>query len=80
MRIAESALSVRLKAARADFVPPPALLVTLTHPTRAGLDQSRLIERRGDAYVGPVRLPAAGHWLHADDPEGLRSLLVAGLP
>jgi hypothetical protein len=42
---------------------PPTLALTITHPTRAGLDQSRVLVRSGDRYSGEVRLPAAGHWL-----------------
>jgi hypothetical protein len=63
VRIAGDALSVRLQAADKSFVMPPTLALTITHPTRAGLDQSRVLLRNGDIYSGEVRLPAAGHWL-----------------
>ncbi len=42
---------------------PPTLALTISHPTRAGLDQSRVLVRNGELYSGEVRLPAAGHWL-----------------
>ncbi len=63
VRIAGDALSVRLQAADKSFVMPPTLALTITHPTRAGLDQSRVLLRNGELYSGEVRLPAAGHWL-----------------
>lgn len=63
VRIAGDILSVRLQAGDKTFVMPPTLAVTITHPTRAGLDQSRALVRNGDLYSGEFRLPAAGHWL-----------------
>lgn len=63
VRVSEDLLSVRLQASGKSFVMPPTLVVTITHPTRAGLDQSRLLARAGDLYAGEFRLPAAGHWL-----------------
>ena len=63
IRIVGDTLSVRLQAGDKSFVMPPTLVVTITHPTRAGLDQSRVLARSGELYAGEVRLPAAGHWL-----------------
>lgn len=63
VRIAGDTLSVRLRARDDNFAMPPTLAATITHPTRAGLDQSRVLVRNGDLYSGEVRLPAAGHWL-----------------
>lgn len=63
IRIVGDTLSVRLHAGDKGFVMPPTLAVTITHPTRAGLDQSRVLARSGDLYAGEFRLPAAGHWL-----------------
>jgi len=40
VRIAGDTLSVRLQASGDGFVMPPTLAVTISHPTRAGLDQS----------------------------------------
>lgn len=70
VRVSEDALSVRLQASGKSFVMPPTLVVTITHPTRAGLDQSRLLVRAGDIYSGEFRLPAAGHWLVLLEDEG----------
>lgn len=50
-------------AAGGAFAPPPELRLTLSHPTRAGLDQSALLQRDGNAYVGHLHLPQSGHWL-----------------
>lgn len=63
VRVTADTLSVRLKAGDKGFVLPPTLAVTISHPTRAGLDQSRVLARDGEGYSGEVRLPAAGHWL-----------------
>lgn len=63
VRVTADTLSVRLQASDGKFVLPPTLAVTISHPTRAGLDQSRVLVRSGDLYTGDVRLPAAGHWL-----------------
>ena len=63
VRVCSDVLSVRLQAADKSFVMPPTLVVTITHPTRAGLDQERVLARSGDSYAGEFRLPAAGHWL-----------------
>ncbi|MCM2287995.1 MAG: FixH family protein [Sulfuritalea sp.] len=63
VRVTADTLSVRLQAGDGKFALPPTLAVTISHPTRAGLDQSRVLTRSGDLYSGDVRLPAAGHWL-----------------
>lgn len=63
VRIAGDTLEVRLQAEDRGFTLPPALQATISHPTRAGLDQSVLLTRVGGIYTGMVRLPAAGHWL-----------------
>lgn len=56
----DGALSV---AKRDGFAYPARLKVTLSHPTRAGLDQEFMLDRLGDRYAGTFRLPASGHWL-----------------
>lgn len=55
-------LTVRLNA-DAGFVAPPSLRVTLSHPTRAGLDQSFDLPQVGEDYVVERRLPDSGNWL-----------------
>lgn len=60
MRLTDEQISIRL---RMRAPPPAALRVTLSHPTRAGIDQKSLLRQTGDAYVGKLNLPASGHWL-----------------
>ena len=63
VRITGDSLSVRLQTSDKSFVMPPTLALTISHPTRAGLDQSRVLAGKGELYSGEVHLPAAGHWL-----------------
>jgi hypothetical protein len=63
LRTTADGFSLKLSANDAGFVPPPRLVITLSHPTRAGLDQTAVFEGKGNEYVGKLRLPASGHWL-----------------
>lgn len=46
-----------------DGDPPPALMLTLVHPTRAGMDQRvPLIRMSPGEFAGELRAPVAGHW------------------
>ena len=58
-----SSIAVRLTATAPSFAPPPALRITVSHPTRAGLDQSAVLTPQNGIYRGSFRLPAAGHWV-----------------
>lgn len=60
--LAREAMQIRLSASQA-FEQPATLSVTLSHPTRAGMDQQLLLKRTGDVYRGEMLLPASGHWL-----------------
>lgn len=60
--LTRESMQIRLNAIQ-TFEPPPALRVTLSHPTRAGMDQHLLLKRSGDLYRGEMLLPASGHWL-----------------
>lgn len=54
---------------------PGVLKLTLSHPTRAGLDQTiELSPIGGQRYAGSLRLPASGHWIVMieDDAETWR--------
>lgn len=64
LRLTGDRVEVRLdmrSATGADV--PAALLLTLSHPTRAGIDQKARLQRMKDSYVGVLNLPASGHWL-----------------
>lgn len=68
--VAGERLSVRLSARDSGYRMPAALEVTVSHPTRAGLDQTSRLEPGGGVYSGSFRLPAAGHWLVLiEDPD-----------
>jgi hypothetical protein len=54
-----------------NFIYPKRLRVTLSHPTRAGLDQEFMLDRVGDRYGGKFRLPASGHWLILVEDEAV---------
>ena len=54
---------VRLRLGQ-DGRPPAALLLTLLHPTRAGLDQRVVLVRKAsEVFAGKLHAPRAGHWL-----------------
>lgn len=43
---------------------PPTLTLTLVHPTRAGLDQSVVLERGANGeYAAKISAPAPGRWI-----------------
>jgi hypothetical protein len=61
--LTESSMRVRLTSPQSDMQMPAGLSVTMSHPTRAGMDQKVLLVRDGANYAGNFRLPASGHWL-----------------
>lgn len=63
VRLTDDKITIRLGAQSGNTEMPAALIVTLSHPTRAGIDQKSRLQRAGDAYVGALNLPASGHWL-----------------
>ncbi|HEX8989337.1 MAG TPA: FixH family protein [Rhodocyclaceae bacterium] len=63
LHVTDAGFAMKLTARDANFQPPKALVVTLSHPTRAGLDQTAVFQRIGDGYAGKLRLPTSGHWL-----------------
>jgi len=65
LRLTREKMTVRL-ASTQGFEEPGALNVMLSHPTRAGMDQRRVLPRVSTAeaeYAGEMLLPASGHWL-----------------
>jgi hypothetical protein len=75
-------LRVRLSAESPKLEPPGSLVVTLSHPTRAGLDQEVKLRPSGTVYAGEMRLPASGHWLVLieDDARSWRIMGSVVLP
>ena len=83
VRFTEGSVRVHLDGrAEAGFAPPASLRVTLSHPTRAGVDQIQLLTLQGDAYVGKLNLPSSGHWLVLleDEPKSWRLMASVQLP
>lgn len=82
LHLTSEMMTVNLSGPSKDFVVPERLLVELSHPTRAGLDQSQVLSRSGNAYVASFRLPASGHWLVSveDDAKTWRLLGNVVLP
>jgi hypothetical protein len=70
LRLSVEGATIRLSSRQSGFAAPAALRITLSHPTRAGLDSEQILTRQGDVYAGKVRLPAAGHWLILIEDEG----------
>ena len=63
---ADDSVSVTLDATAGTgekFVAPAEIRLTLSHPTRAGLDQTQALSLEDGAYRGRLHLPASGHWL-----------------
>ena len=68
---AGGAVQARLRAQSGAL--PAALELTLSHPTRAGLDQRvRLLAAGGDRYVGRVGALAPGRWHAIVEDDGRR--------
>lgn len=61
MRLTDDQVLIRLTGRQTEQ--PVALNVTLSHPTRAGIDQKAVLKPRGDVYAGKLNLPASGQWL-----------------
>ena len=69
-------------SATTQFELPKSLRMSLSHPTRAGLDQQISMDLRDGIYLGKIRLPASGHWLilFEDDVQTWRILGNVQLP
>ena len=63
LTLIQDGVRVGLSASDPQFVRPKVLTLTLSHPTRAGMDQTSELTGSGDGYAGELRLPASGHWL-----------------
>ena len=63
VRLTSKKIELQLKANDASFTQPQAVLLTLSHPTRAGLDQTVRLSLLDGRYQGEFHLPSSGHWL-----------------
>jgi hypothetical protein len=64
MSLTEGLVRIRLSGrTESGFSAPPTVTVTLSHPTRAGVDQMQELVRDGEYYVGKLNLPRSGQWL-----------------
>ena len=76
----QESIRLRVEGRReSGFVAPPVLKVTLSHPTRAGVDQVLTLQRDGDLYAGELRLPRSGHWLVLIEDESKSWRLMASV-
>lgn len=62
VRIRAEDVSIDLGAG-ANIVIPPTVILTISHPTRGGMDQTILLKRRDGLYVGELAPLSAGRWL-----------------
>lgn len=63
LRVTDRSLRIRLSAQQAEMTWPASIIVTISHPTRAGLDQTTRLQFDGKSYSGDFLLPSSGHWL-----------------
>lgn len=75
-------IRIKLGAATLGFAMPQRLRVVVSHPTRAGFDQTQMLTLEGDHYSGKFKLPASGHWvvLIEDDAKTWRIMGNIVLP
>lgn len=75
-------VQLNLSARDAAFRMPPSITLTLSHPTRAGLDQTQRLLLTPSGYQGELRVPKSGHWLIIleDDAQTWRLLGNVVLP
>lgn len=62
LRIRSDEVALGLTAAPGASLPPTVVL-TIAHPTRAGMDQVLLLKQRDGVFVAPVAPLSAGRWL-----------------
>lgn len=82
LRLNLDSISIRISSKVPGFSLPHQVRVTISHPTRAGLDQSQVLSLLDGRYKGKFKLPAAGHWvvLVEDDARTWRMLGNIVLP
>ncbi|NMG74538.1 FixH family protein [Aromatoleum diolicum] len=74
-------VSLSLTAA-AGVTLPPTVVLTIAHPTRAGMDQVLLLKPRDGVFVAPVAPLSAGRWLiqMEDESRGWRMNGTVNVP
>lgn len=82
VQLTSEQITVRMFANDKNFIIPARINLTVSHPTRAGLDQQVTLERQGDTFVSKFRLPLSGHWLVLieDEEHSWRLLGNVSLP
>lgn len=81
LRIRADEVSLDL-AGGANVTLPPTVVLTISHPTRAGMDQVLVLKRRDDAYVSSLAPLSAGRWLVQveDESRTWRMNATANIP
>jgi uncharacterized protein len=79
VRVSSDSLAIRLSVKDAAYTLPSKLVVAVTHPTRAGIDQTQTLSLGSDGYVGKFHLPASGHWLVLIEDEAKSWRLMGNL-
>lgn len=61
---------------------PPTVVLTISHPTRGGMDQVVVLKRRDGVFVAPLAPLSAGRWLLQveDESRGWRMNGSANVP
>jgi uncharacterized protein len=74
-------VSLQLSAAGGVAL-PEALILTIAHPTHAGMDQTLKLHKQDGAYVAALAPLAAGHWLLQleDDSKNWRMTTTVSVP
>jgi uncharacterized protein len=82
IKVDSDRINIKMAARDPSFKSPPAINVTVLHPTRAGLDQSRTMALIEGSYSAAFQLPSAGHWLVvvSDDAKAWRLMGNVVLP
>lgn len=75
--LTQDGISLRLNSPVPGFVLPQQIRVTISHPTRAGLDQTQLLTLADGRYIGKFQLPATGHWVVLVE-DGAKSWRIMG--
>ena len=79
IKLLEKGMQVKLSGHQSGMQVPRALLVNLSHPTRAGMDQQARLVFDGQVFTGAINLPASGHWLILIEDEAKTWRLMGSL-